>query len=171
MLVLEASRNLVQNHVYVNLREAHGMIDRIVALRRARASLPIGDGMTKKVVVVDDNEFDISMLRRGLNTAGADIDLIEVNDSGKAVSVISSEEPVLAILDVSMPVLDGFEVLSAVRAHARLTEIRVLMLSGSTSVTDRHKAEQLGVNWYRVKPETLDGYRQLGTEIIDFVHS
>ena len=125
--------------------------------------------MNKKVVVVDDSEFDISMLRRGLRTAGADIDLIEVNDSGKAVSIISSEEPVLAILDVSMPVMDGFDVLSAVRLDDRLQEMRVLMLSGSTSVTDRLKAEQMGVDWYRVKPETLDGYYQLGAEIIKLV--
>jgi CheY-like chemotaxis protein len=125
--------------------------------------------MTKKVVVVDDNLFDISMLRRGLRAAGADVDLIEVSDSGKAMSVIADQGPVLAIVDLSMPQPDGFAVLSAVRADERLNDIRVLMLSGSTSAPDRQKAEHLGVNWYRVKPDSLDGYRDLGSEIMGFV--
>jgi len=125
--------------------------------------------MNRKVVVVDDNMFDIAMLRRGLRAAGADVDLIVVSDSGEALGVIADEEPALTIVDVSMPSPDGFAVLSALRSDGRMNEIRVLMLSGSTSTTDRIKAEQLGVNWYRVKPGTLDGYRDLGAEIINFV--
>ncbi|AKI01192.1 Response regulator receiver domain protein [Hoeflea sp. IMCC20628] len=127
--------------------------------------------MTKKVVVVDDNLFDISMLRRGLRAAGADVDLIEVSDSAMAMKVIASEGPALAIVDLSMPEPDGFAVLSAVRSDERLGDIRVLMLSGSTSVPDLQKAEDLGVNWYRVKPDSLDGYRDLGSEIMEFVLS
>ncbi|MCY0094464.1 response regulator [Hoeflea ulvae] len=126
--------------------------------------------MKKKVVVVDDNMFDISMLRRGLRAAGADVDLIEVSDSGQAINVIASEVPALAIVDLSMPEPDGFAVLSAVRSDERMNETRVMMLSGSTSMPDREKAEDLGVNWYRVKPDSLDGYRDLGSEIMEFVH-
>ncbi len=85
------------------------------------------------------------------------------------MSVIADQGPVLAIVDLSMPQPDGFAVLSAVRADERLNDIRVLMLSGSTWAPDRQKAELLGVNWYRVKPDTLDGYRDLGSEIMGFV--
>lgn len=121
--------------------------------------------MNRKIVVVDDDLFDISMLRRGIKAAGVEIDVVAVNNSSEAIRVLREEAPDLAVLDLKMPTPDGFGVLEELRADDNVADLKVLMLSGSTSASDRQKAEALGVNWYRVKPESLDGYRQLGEEL------
>ncbi|WP_299870589.1 response regulator [uncultured Hoeflea sp.] len=124
--------------------------------------------MNRKIVVVDDDLFDISMLRRGIKAAGAAIDVVAVNNSSQAIRVLREENPDLAVLDLKMPAPDGFGVLAELRSDDSVADLKVLMLSGSTSASDRQKAEALGVNWYRVKPESLDGYRQLGEELSEF---
>jgi two-component system chemotaxis response regulator CheY len=124
-----------------------------------------GIEMNKKIVVVDDDLFDISMLRRGIKAAGVDVDIVTVSDSSNAIPVLRDENPDLAILDLKMPRPDGFDVLSALRSDKGMAGLKVLMLSGSTSAIDQERARTLGVNWYRVKPESLDGYRRLGAEI------
>lgn len=121
--------------------------------------------MAKKIVVVDDDLFDISMLRRGIEAAGVDIEIVTVIESNRALTVLRDEHPDLAVLDLWMPQPDGLGVLEAVRADDVVAGLKVLMLSGSTSVSDKQRAEKMGVNWYRVKPGSLDGYRQLGEEI------
>lgn len=124
--------------------------------------------MSRKIVVVDDDKFDISMLCRGIQAAGVDIEIVSVNDSNHAIPVLRNEHPDLAVLDLRMPPPDGFGVLEALRSDASVSGLKVLMLSGSPSLSDKQRAEELGVNWYRVKPGTLDGYRQLGAEIYQF---
>ncbi|MCY0146358.1 response regulator [Hoeflea sp. G2-23] len=124
--------------------------------------------MNKKIVVIDDDQFDISMLRRGLEAAEIEIDVVSVIDSRSAVRVIRDENPDLAVVDLSMPHPNGFVVLAEVRADVHISHIKALILSGSTSVHDERKAHQLGANWYRVKPETLHGYRLLAAEISEF---
>lgn len=121
--------------------------------------------MNKKIVVVDDDLFDISMLRRGIKAAGVELEVVAVNNSSHALRVLREENPDLAVLDLKMPAPDGFRVLAELRSDDSVADLKVLILSGSTSVSDRKKAEALGVNWYRVKPESLDGYRQLGEEL------
>ncbi|WP_417426313.1 response regulator [Hoeflea sp.] len=124
--------------------------------------------MNKKIVVIDDDQFDISMLRRGFEAADVEIELVSVIDSRRAVCVIRDENPDLAVVDLSMPHPNGFVVLAGVRADAQISHLKAMILSGSTSVHDEHKAHQLGANWYRVKPETLQGYRLLAAEIGEF---
>ncbi|TCD16606.1 response regulator [Oricola cellulosilytica] len=117
------------------------------------------------VLVVDDDQFDRSLIVRNLMRVLPDADIVEVSDSGKAVQVFQDKKPKLAVLDIRMPAPDGFDVLSEIRANPEYDGCSVIMLSGSTSANDVQRSRNLGANDYEVKPDSLGGYRELAEKL------
>ncbi len=74
--------------------------------------------------------------------------------------------PVLIVLDIKMPKVDGIEVLARLKSDARLRMVPVVMLTSSRDTSDLQKCYDLGVNAYVVKPvrfsEFLDAVKQVG---------
>jgi len=73
----------------------------------------------------------------------------------------------LMLLDINMPIMDGFEVLHALSADVRLKRIPVCILSTSSDETDMRRARNLGARAYMVKPPTL---QQLEEALEDVEH-
>ncbi len=109
--------------------------------------------MTLRVALVDDNPTDRLLAAEALREVRADCTL-ETYDSGPAALAHLRTAPRLLnvlLLDINMPGMDGFEVLSALKADARLSLIPVVMLTTSNAPADVREAYTLHASSYVVK--------------------
>jgi CheY-like chemotaxis protein len=113
--------------------------------------------MAGKVLIVDDNPDILVLLRTNLRAAG--FDTVEAVNGQVALHKIDSERPDLILLDIMMPVLDGWGVLERLKHREDLPPIIVVSAADSPSNIDR--AQQLGVTAYVTKPFNLVGLIQL----------
>ncbi len=119
--------------------------------------------MPVKVLIVDDNPDILTLLRTNLQAAG--FDTAEAANGRVALQKIEAEGPDLILLDLMMPVLDGWGVLERLKLRHNLPPIIVISASDSPSNIDR--AQQLGVAAYVTKPFNLVGLVELVQSVTD----
>jgi CheY-like chemotaxis protein len=120
-----------------------------------------------KVLIVDDSDFDRKMLRRAIASKHSNIEFTELTSGLQITDVITQNTPKVAIIDIRMPGMDGFEVLNAIRALPQMSDVPVVMISGSEQPQDREMASAHGANGYYVKPPSVSDYFSLGRSIYD----
>jgi two-component system, OmpR family, response regulator MprA len=103
--------------------------------------------MPIRVLVADDDPKTLAMLRRGLRHAGFAV--IEASDGAEALALSLRAVPDLVVLDVGMPILDGYEVCRRLRASS---SVPVLMLTARREVDDRVAGLRRGADDYLTKP-------------------
>ena len=113
--------------------------------------------MPGKVLIVDDNPDILALLRTNLRAAG--FETSEAANGQVALQKIDREKPDLILLDLMMPVLDGWGVLERLKLRKTLPPIIVISASDSPSNIDR--AQQLGITAYVTKPFNLVGLVEL----------
>ena len=106
-----------------------------------------------KILVVDDDEMNRDMLSRRLLRKGYEV-VLAVNGA-EAIERASSEHPELILMDLSMPVLDGYEATRRLKADAGTSGIPIIGLSAHAMVGDREKALSAGCDDYDTKPVEL----------------
>ena len=104
----------------------------------------------KKILVVDDNEIVIKTIT--LKLRGAGYEVITAMDGSEAVAMARKESPDLILLDVSMPLMDGYEVCRRLKARPETAPIPVLFLSANNSVEHRLAGFAAGAVDYICKP-------------------
>lgn len=114
------------------------------------------------ILLVEDDRDDVFIFQRTLKAAGIANPVVVVNTGQDAVDYLSHQGkyadpekyplPFVIFLDLKLPYLDGFEVLSWIRAQPHLRSIIVVVLSGSDETRDHQKAYALGARTYLVKP-------------------
>jgi two-component system chemotaxis response regulator CheY len=110
------------------------------------------DPMAAKILVVDDDESIRELLRLHLSGAGYDVDVAP--DAISAGYMVLRSRPDLIITDVSMPHMDGFEFIAALKGDKSIPDIPVVFL---TSVEDGdHRGKELGAVGYVTKPVRAD---------------
>jgi DNA-binding response OmpR family regulator len=114
---------------------------------RAAASSP---GRPATVLIADDDPTTLTLLKATLQNYGMDCRVAE--DGEQALQMIRSQPPDIAILDIMMPNLDGFEVLAAIRNDKALKNVRVMLLTALQQETDVVRGFGLGADDYVVKP-------------------
>jgi signal transduction histidine kinase/DNA-binding response OmpR family regulator len=116
----------------------------------ALEALPVAPSdLQAKILLVEDNVH----LRNFLSLILADsYHLITATHGKEALQQLQSEKIDLIISDVMMPVMDGFELLEAVKADSRLQQIPVIMLTARAELKDKLKALRIGVDDYLIKP-------------------
>jgi len=101
---------------------------------------------TLRVLIVDDHDLFVDALRALLETEQG-IDVVATAPNGlEAVERVVELEPEVVLMDVSMPVLDGFEATRAIRKRAPST--RVLFVTGSNAEEDLERAREVGASGY-----------------------
>jgi CheY-like chemotaxis protein len=106
-----------------------------------------------KILLVEDNEMNRDMLSRRLMRNGFDI-VIAVNGQ-QGVDLASSENPDLILLDMSLPVLDGWEAARRLKANAATAKIPLIALTAHAMVQDKEKALAAGCDDFDTKPIEL----------------
>jgi CheY-like chemotaxis protein len=129
------------------------------------------------ILVVDDSEADISILNRAILKAGIDSRVVSMRDGQEAVDYLSNESgfnerthpmPDLMLLDLKMPKMDGFDVLTWLQNQPRLKRLPVMVLSSSQQDRDVDRAYDLGANCYVLKPSSLAGYAEIAKGLREF---
>ncbi|EAQ95948.1 response regulator [Congregibacter litoralis] len=103
-----------------------------------------------QLLLVEDNELNRDMLSRRLKRAGFDALIAE--DGAKALDCIESEHPDLVLLDMNLPLIDGWTVCKRVRANSALAGTPIIALTAHAMPEDRDKAIAAGCDDYATKP-------------------
>jgi CheY-like chemotaxis protein len=111
-----------------------------------------------KLLLVEDNEMNRDMLSRRLTRNGYEIVMAE--DGQQAVDMAASEAPDLILMDMSLPVIDGWEATRQVRANAGTKKIPIIALTAHAMTEDKDKAMAAGCDDFDTKP--VDIQRLLG---------
>lgn len=111
-----------------------------------------------KILLVEDNEMNRDMLSRRLKRKGYEV-VIAV-DGQEGVNMATSESPAVILLDMSLPIMDGWEAARQLKANPDTKGIPVLGLSAHAMTPDRDKAIAAGCDDYDTKP--VDIKRLLG---------
>jgi CheY-like chemotaxis protein len=106
-----------------------------------------------KILVVDDDEMNRDMLSRRLLRKGYEV-VLAVNGL-EAIERASAERPELILMDLSMPVLDGYEATRRLKGDVETSSIPIIGLSAHAMVGDREKALAAGCDDYDTKPVEL----------------
>jgi CheY-like chemotaxis protein len=129
----------------------------------------------KRILLAEDNAQDLELTLAALQHYRVANEVVPVRDGGEALDYLyrrgafadrSGAPPVLVLLDLKMPKVDGLEVLRQIKSDPALRTIPVVMLTSSREESDLIRSYDLGVNAYVVKPvdfsEFMDAVRQLG---------
>lgn len=103
-----------------------------------------------KILLVEDNEMNRDMLSRRLKRNGYDV--VIAIDGQQGVDMAASEAPDLILMDMSLPVIDGWEATRRVKANEATRGIPVIALTAHAMAGDREKAIEAGCEDYDTKP-------------------
>jgi len=106
--------------------------------------------MMAKLLLVEDHEEIWDFLSRRLRRKGHDVAL--AHDGRAGVEAARSDVPDLVLMDVNLPVLDGYSAVRELRADAATREVPVIALTAHAMAGDREKAIAAGCNDYHPKP-------------------
>jgi CheY-like chemotaxis protein len=106
-----------------------------------------------RVLLVEDNEMNRDMLSRRLSKRGYDIRI--AGDGAEALDAVRADPPDLILMDMSLPVLTGWEATSAIKSDPETKKIPVIALTAHAMSGDREKALQAGCDEFETKPVEL----------------
>jgi CheY-like chemotaxis protein len=124
------------------------------------------DDQVKRVLVIEDNETDVRLIKEALEKYAVRFELSVISDGQKALEhlkhIAESPTPQLIILDLNMPKHDGIEVLVQYRMTVALFEVPIVVLTSSDSPSDRLRTKNIGVSAFIRKPMGLPEFIALG---------
>ena len=118
---------------------------------------------SRHVLIVDDNQDAAELLAAGLELAGFQIRL--AHDGPGALAAIGEFRPDIALLDIGLPGMDGYELATQLRQQAELRHLRLVALTGYGQDSDRQRSREAGFDAHLVKPIDLLRLRALLLEL------
>jgi CheY-like chemotaxis protein len=129
------------------------------------------------ILLCEDCREDALLLRRAFAKAGLSHQILDVRNGQQAINYLAGSAlfadrslhplPALVLLDIKMPLMDGFEMLSWLKTRPDLKSLPVLVLAGSNSSADIQRAIELGAHDYLIKPRAWPGYVALAQTLHD----
>lgn len=107
-----------------------------------------------KILIVDENPLNREVLVRRLTRRGFELEQAE--DGAAAIETARRDPPALILMDLSMPVMDGWEATRRLKADPRTHDIPVIALSAHAMESDRQKALDAGCDDYDTKPVRIE---------------
>jgi two-component system, cell cycle response regulator DivK len=106
-----------------------------------------------KILLVEDNEMNRDMLSRRLQRRGYEI--VVAVDGAQGVAMANSEHPDLILMDMSLPIMDGWEATKSIKANPDTKSIPIIALTAHAMSGDREQAIAAGCDDYDTKPIDL----------------
>lgn len=107
-----------------------------------------------RILLVEDNELNRDMLSRRLVRRGAEV--LVATDGAAAVEIALRERPEVILMDLSLPVMDGWEATRRLRAHPEMRAVPIIALTAHAMSGDRERALAAGCDEYATKPVDLE---------------
>jgi two-component system alkaline phosphatase synthesis response regulator PhoP len=115
-------------------------------------------------LVVDDDRLFLRLVE--LNLAKLGIKVLLTDSGREAVRIASSARPDIILLDIMMPVMDGYEVLRQLKENTDTRDIPIVMLTAKSAREDRERCAEMGIAAYITKPFKLEELRETVRRII-----
>ena len=120
--------------------------------------------MSKRILVIEDMEDNRRILRDLLTNAG--FDLIEAVDGEKGIVAAAEHRPDLILMDIQLPIVDGYEATRRIKANPELRHIPIIAVTSYALSGDEAKTREAGCDGYVAKPYSP---RQLLAKVREFL--
>lgn len=122
------------------------------------------------ILLIEDNPIDVDLTLRAFKKQNLTNNIVVVRDGEQAINQIELWEngdylPVVILLDLKLPKVDGLQVLKAIKKHPTYKVIPVVILTSSNDDGDIDSAYKLGANSYIVKPVNFDKFMEVAAHI------
>lgn len=122
------------------------------------------------ILLVEDNPVDVDLTLRAFKSRKLINHILVARDGTEAIDFIKKWEagepvPVVILLDLKLPKIDGLEVLKTFKSHEKYALIPIVVLTSSSDDNDIKTAYTLGANSYIVKPVNFDKFLEVATQI------
>ena len=107
----------------------------------------------KKILIVDDEKYILRVVKRNLLKYGYEV--LTAQDGEESLEIVFKVQPDLILLDIMMPVMDGFEVFRKLKENETSSKIPVIFLTARGLASDKSKAKELGAEGYISKPFSI----------------
>ena len=115
------------------------------------------------ILLVEDDSGHARLIEKNLRRSNITNEIITVSDGQQALDYVSGGEcasPLLVLLDLNLPVLDGYQVLECMKADERTRRIPVIVLTTTDDTREVSRCYELGCNVYVIKPVDYDQFTE-----------
>lgn len=130
----------------------------------------LSENNNNPILLVEDNPVDLDLTLRAFAAKKLSNPILVARDGEEALKFFEKWEkgeqvPVVILLDLNMPKINGLEVLKKIKSHPEFRTIPVVILTTSAESSDVRTAYQLGANSYIVKPVDFEKFLEVATQI------
>ena len=127
---------------------------------------------SRYVIFADDDADDLELITGFFKQYNRNVNVLEFKDGKEVLKflddfAINTSTPILIVLDINMPRLNGKETLAAIRQHPRYQNIPVIIYTTSTSETDEEYCRQFNASWVH-KPSSMTSVKHIARIIAEF---
>ena len=110
--------------------------------------------MDRKIIIVDDEVHIRALLEQSLEELEEDhgVEILSAENGQEGLDVIREERPGLVLLDVMMPMMNGYDVCRSIREDPELADVKVILLTAKGQEADREQGVKVGATAYMTKP-------------------
>ena len=124
--------------------------------------------MERAIVIADDEAHIRMLIEQSLeDLADEGVTILSVGNGQAALDVVRERRPQLAILDVMMPGMNGFDVCQQIKADAGMREVYVIILTAKGQEFDRQRGAEVGADLYVTKPFDPDELLSTARQVIE----
>jgi CheY-like chemotaxis protein len=117
--------------------------------------------MTRQILVVDDESVTRRIVIHALKSIN--VEVLSAEDGRQALQLAEDNQPELAIVDINLPDLDGFEVIRHLRQLPGMADVPVILFTARNAPDDKHTAGEIGASGFLYKPFSTRELRDLVT--------
>ncbi len=124
--------------------------------------------MSNKIVIVDDEVHIRTLLEQSLEELeeGYDVEVHVAENGQEGLDLIKSVHPGLVLLDVMMPMMNGYDVCQAVRKDSEFDDVKIILLTAKGQEADRDRGIAVGATQYMTKPFDPDELLDVAKEML-----
>jgi len=130
----------------------------IATTKQEKSVLEFDRVPARRILIVEDEEANIDVVRNILEIMLDQDDLLVARDGHEGIKMAYEHGPEIILMDLSLPKLDGWEVVRSLKSNHRFKKVPILALTAHAMVGDREKALEAGCDDYYAKPIEVDEF-------------